>query len=268
MARAPKPVDLEALALRAEALVSAHGAVPRGEMKTFRPHLAALEPRLASRGIEVGSTIRRPLAAQLEALAREGFVPVKGLERRVSGATAREVKATADALVASRALLRVVRESGLGFVASEASILEREAVADLTRRLTRLQKLMKTASSKKQALLVSDVEALLGAWSAPQTSIPPTDAVVERILDRVRQSELPTRVPELLRSLGVPFDAAKRALVDGATRGLFDLEPESGMGRLSREDAELCPDGPMGTRLSWVRVRVGVGARGARGAAS
>ena len=38
-------------------------------------------------------------------------------------------------------------------------------------------------------------------------------------------------------------------------RGLFALEPESGMSRLSREDAALCPAGPMGTRLSWVVAR-------------
>lgn len=43
--------------------------------------------------------------------------------------------------------------------------------------------------------------------------------------------------------------------MEGVARGLFELEPESGMGRLSPEDAELCFPGPMGTRLSWVRAR-------------
>jgi hypothetical protein len=84
---------------------------------------------------------------------------------------------------------------------------------------------------------------------------PLVETLTREIRKRFRDSPLPIRIPDLLRALGTPADAGKRALIDGAARGLFALEPESGMGRLSGEDAELCPAGPMGTRLSWVVAR-------------
>lgn len=35
--------------------------------------------------------------------------------------------------------------------------------------------------------------------------------------------------------------------------GVIELRPESGLGRLSQAELDLCPPGPHGTRLSWVR---------------
>jgi hypothetical protein len=93
-------------------------------------------------------------------------------------------------------------------------------------------------------------------------SSPLVDVLAREIRRRSRETSLPIRVPDLLRATGTPVAEGKRALIDGAALGLFELEPESGMGRLSGEDAELCPPGPMGTRLSWVVVREPKGNQG------
>lgn len=261
-------MDLESLAARAVAIVTAHGAVPRSEIRAFRPHLEPLRPLLLAAGVEVGATtIRRPLSQQISELVRaDAFVATKGLEKRVQGANAREVAAAIDALVAAKALVRVLRESGPGLAQAASDVLEGDDLSDLRRRMARLQKLLKTSTTKKMPLLLSDVEALIGPPSAATKHAGPValgggHELVDAIARRVVATKLPMRVPDLLRALGAPLEEAKRALVDGARRGLFDLEPESGMGRLSPDDARLCPVGPMGSRLSWVRARAVAGAK-------
>lgn len=273
MARARRPVDLDALTDLAVALTHEHGAVPRASMKAFRPHLAALRPRLEAQGIEIASTIRRPLGAQLRALAERAPIAVKGIERAVAGATAREIKDASKGLVARGELLLVVRESGPAFVARSAAALEPDDIETLERIAARLQKLLKATHAKKgggqPTLLRADVESLLALFAASDSQAAEavtaprsqSTTLAEEIARRLGGTTLPTRVPDLLRALGVEPEVGKVALLDGASRGLFELEPESGMARLSREDADLCPPGPMGTRLSWVRVRGTNGAR-------
>jgi hypothetical protein len=122
----------------------------------------------------------------------------------------------------------------------------------------------------RPTVLRGDVSAPLARWIVPALDAAPASAaesprlagssplvevLAREIRRRSRETSLPIRVPDLLRSTGTPVEEGKRALIDGAARGLFELEPESGMGRLSGEDAELCPRGPMGTRLSWVVSR-------------
>jgi hypothetical protein len=78
-------IDLDALVSRVDELVRAHGAVVRGRLRAIKRHLPAVAPQPVARGLEVGSGIRRPLEAHLLEAARAGFVPRKGLERRVVG---------------------------------------------------------------------------------------------------------------------------------------------------------------------------------------
>lgn len=271
MPSARKGVELGDLLDRVDALVQAHGAVPRAQMRTFRRHLPELESGLVLRGHEVGSTIRRPLEMQILALAETGFVPAKGLPRRVAGATARELRETMSRLVARGALVQVVRQAGPGWSLPSAELASEQELREWALAVTALQKLLRKAKpGKKTALRVlrDDLCAPLSALLIEaSTSEPPSQAVpapapsparealAREIERRVRGASRPLRVPDLIRSLGVPVEEGQRALLDGASRGLFQLEPESGMGRLSREEAYLCPPGPMGTRLSWVRVR-------------
>jgi hypothetical protein len=273
MAMARTSIDLDALVSRVDDLVRTHGAVPRGELRTIKRHLPAIAPRLVARGLEVGSSVRRPLEAQLLDLAKGGFLPRKGLERRVAGASAREVKEAAERLVRRGALVDVVRESGPGLVAPSGDVLDAMDLAELLRCLSKVEKLVRRARparGMRPTVLRGDVSAPLARWIVPASdsapapqaeslrqaeSSPLVEALAREIRKRSRETSLPIRVPELLRATGTPVEEGKRALIDGAARGLFELEPESGMGRLSGEDAELCPPGPMGTRLSWVVVR-------------
>jgi hypothetical protein len=261
------PLDLDALVARIDELVRVHGAVPRAELRAIRRHLPAIAARLVARGLEVGSTVRRPLEAQILDLAGQGFVPKKGLERRVAGASLREVQEATGRLVQRGALVEVIRESGAGVVVAtgDTEVMDAADLNELLRCLTKVEKLVRRARPVRGArptLLRADVSGPLKRWVAsartPVTEpveAPLVEALTREIRKRFRENPLPIRIPDLLRALGTPADAGKRALIDGAARGLFALEPESGMGRLSGEDAELCPAGPMGTRLSWVVAR-------------
>jgi hypothetical protein len=271
-------IDLDALVGRIDDLVRAHGALPRDELRAIKRHLFAIAPRLVARGLEVGSNVRRPLEAQLLDLANDGFMPRKGLERRVAGASAREVKETVERLVRGGALVDVVRESGPGLMTPGGDVLDAMDLAELLRCLSKVQKLVRRARparGTRPTVLRGDVSAPLARWIEPAIdavpaaesprragSSPLVDVLAREIRRRSRETSLPIRVPDLLRATGTPVAEGKRALIDGAALGLFELEPESGMGRLSGEDAELCPPGPMGTRLSWVVVREPKGNQG------
>ncbi len=270
---ARRSIDLDALVSRVDDLVRTHGAVPRNELRGIKRHLPAIASRLVARGLEIGSSVRRPLDAQLLDLAKDGFVLKKGLERRVAGASAREVKEAAEHLVRLGALVDVVRESGPGWVAPDDDVLDATDLAELLRCLSKVEKLVRrarTARGMPPTVLRSDVSAPLARWILPAIESAPmpaaesprlagSSALVEALAREIRKqsraTSLPVRVPELLRATGTPVEEGKRALIDGAARGLFELEPESGMDRLSCDDAELCPSGPMGTRLSWVIAR-------------
>jgi hypothetical protein len=265
------PVTLDALLERIDALVRAQGAVPRADLRSIKRSLPALATRLAERGYEVGATVRVPLEAQILELARLGFIPRKGLEKRLAGATAREATEAAQRLVAGRRLVEVLRESGPGFAAPGGDAIEPADLEELLRCLVKVEKLVRrarTAKGVRPALLREDVRSLLARWTDAREATakdagaapgPLFETLAHEIRKRFRENPLPIRVPDLLRAVGVPagvpLEEGQRALVDGAARGLYELEPESGMGRLSREDAELCPAGPMGTRLSWVVAR-------------
>jgi hypothetical protein len=82
----------------------------------------------------------------------------------------------------------------------------------------------------------------------------PLDRVLEAI-DAERNDSGLSFVPNVVRRLAPELDmaAAKRALLDAATRGLVELRPEAGLGRLSEEELDASPAGPQGSRLTWAR---------------
>src|SRR5262249_41099004 len=146
-------------------------------------------------------------------------------------------------------------------VTPRSDVVEPGDIEELIRRTTKALKLLRSArkgSRSRSTVLRQDIDALLSR--SPVSAAAPLgdqllDTLANEIHRRFQSTRLPVRIPDLLRAVGAPTEEAKRVLLDGAARGLFELEPESGMGRLSREDAELCPPGPMGTRLSWVVIR-------------
>lgn len=271
MARAKKPVDTDALLLRVDELIERHGAVPRHEWSSLRRHLPALRPQLHARGYEVGSTVRRPLEEQLLQLVDQGFVPQKGIEKRLSGATAKEAKEATQRLIARGEAVVVMREAGLGVIRKSSDGRVAHDLDEILRCLTNAQRLVRRARSKRGGcgVLREDLVRPLSRWmnGAHEEDERATrsdadrleETLAQEIRRRLRADSHPIHVPALLRSVGASAEAGKRALLAAAARGVIALEPESGMGRLSPEDAEWCPIGPMGTRLSWI---VGRGEKG------
>ncbi|NOU27076.1 MAG: hypothetical protein HOO96_04135 [Polyangiaceae bacterium] len=260
---AKPPVDVEGLVARVVASLEVHAALPAAELRAIRKHLPALRPQLEERGFEVGTQVRRPLRAQLESLIADGFVPLKGIEKRVAGATAREVKAALQSLVDEGRLREVVRVVGPGFMstAKAAAFIEQADLAELLRRLGNAQRLVKRAIAKKgaksrPALIREELAEPLRTFLDGHTDAPVrATGLTQAIHAQVAASARPLRVPDVLRALGVGPDAGKRALLEGASAGMYGLEPESGMARLGSEDAAWCPEGPQGTRLSWIVAR-------------
>src|SRR5690606_2647313 len=64
------------------------------------------------------------------------------------------------------------------------------------------------------------------------------------------------RVPEVSRRLHAesPLIDLKSELLEAYKKGLVELRPEGGIGRLSVEEATLCPAGAGGIPLSWIRL--------------
>ncbi len=277
MTRTRAPVDLEPLFARIVDLVQAHRALNAADLRAARRHLPALTPRLVERGLEVGSNVRVPLAAQIRERLQRGFALRKGLERDVKGGTAREVDTALRGLLERGEIVATFRESGAGFLAPDSDVLPAGDLEELLRCLKNVEKLARRARATRSVcgtkgiavtLLREDVTARLarftGAAPAPSpaangsTAVTP-DLITREIIARLRATPRPLRVPDLIRALhdlGASTAEGQRALLDGAARGLFELQPESGMGRLSHDDAALCPRGPMGTSLSWVSARM------------
>jgi len=65
-----------------------------------------------------------------------------------------------------------------------------------------------------------------------------------------------TFIPQWARELGLTPAQCHAALERAADAGVIELRPESGLGRLSRDDFEFCLPGPRGSKLSWMRVLV------------
>ena len=279
-----KTPDLDALVTTIQTAMETRATLPAAEMRLARKHLEMLRPRLQALGFEVTSSrIRRPLVTQLLDALDAGFVPMQDLPRRVEGASAKEVKAAVETILSDGRAREVMRVPGPGILlASRANgaVIDPADLATLLRHLANAQRLVKRAVAKsgarsRRAVLRDDVMGPLLAFgneSSPErpTRAPAPRLAVERadvaqrnsvapltqtIRGKVENSERPLRVPELLRSLHVDREAGKRALVEGASAGLFGLEPESGMARLAPSDAEWCPAGPQGTFLSWVVAR-------------
>lgn len=242
-----------------EAVVRTQGSLPRSRLaklgvpKRAQPDAVS---RLARKGLEATPRLLRvPLGEQLVARLRDGaMLPMRSLRNAVSGATAREVATAALDVVRSGAALLVVRGKELALTAPRADVLGERDLAVLERTLSELTKTLKSARKHHAVLLNADVREVL----EPFTSAIRAPIGVAQVLAQVRAQRLASGlvfVPTLVRALGGPAarDAIHQALREAAARGLVELRPESGLGRLSDEDLSLCLPGPRGSRLSWAR---------------
>ncbi len=248
----------------------------RGRARRDLPKVApalrpALDAALQRAGLEVTrAAVRVPARAQLVALLEEGGpVQEKGLAGHLVCVTPAELKVLAARLMGEGALRRVERPSGpaLALTSERALQVDRalRLVGDLEQALKWLRKATRGPQRARPGLLEADVAdffARLRAGAAT-TGAPAQDPGESSgsLLDRVTRatSELAAQhgglapVPLLVRSLGASTASIHAALREGHARGLLELQPESSMGRLGAEELALCPPGPEGTRLSWVR---------------
>jgi len=264
------PADPTALADAVAAvakLVAEEGAIPKTALaKQGIPRAQVPEAleQLTAKGLEVaGKFIRVPLAKQLSSqLASAGLLPLRSIDSYVQGANKREATAAASELVAARRARFIVRSTELLLGAVETPALADRDLDRLESATAKLAAAIKLARRKGATLLRSDVEEAVRAFApapapapAPAAAKPTVLRDIRASIDQHRESSGLTWVPKLVRALGgLPArDAVHAELLRGARAGELELRPESGMGRLSEEDAALCLAGPQGSRLSWVR---------------
>jgi hypothetical protein len=224
------------------------------------------------------STIRRPLAEQLREVLKNGtFIPLKTAHTFLAGATAPEAKKVALDLVRKGQAHLVLRTKSETLVPPTADVVDREEVRSAREVLATLVKRLQplTKSTSQVTLLRSDLQALLDEVpstkpdhrGAPMRGVIPAakaaPASIEEpvrhlfaAIDATRDERLGLSfVPNVVRRLApdMDVDTTHALLLDASRRGLLELRPESGLGRLSEQDLRDCPPGPQGTRLSWAR---------------
>jgi hypothetical protein len=218
--------------------------------------------RLVALGFEsTGKVVRKPLRAQvLDALSHGASVPLKAVKDHVTSAAIKELSAVTAALIDEGAALLVLRGKEPTLVAATARVVSGDSLRRFEKELKALSAVVAGALKKPRGgLLVGDVTDALERLRDLAAPIKRPDSTVERVLQavddardaRMGLSFVPTVVRSLGPELGVP--QAMATLMEAAKRGLLELRPEGGLARLSAEELALCPPGPQGTHLSWVK---------------
>ncbi|MGD0676550.1 MAG: hypothetical protein ABSC94_14115 [Polyangiaceae bacterium] len=244
--------------------LAARGAVLKTEVTKRAGRGRALEifDALVAAGFEVGARfVRRPLEAQIEERLVRGPMSLRGADKVLHGASSLEVARAARRLVERGRARLVLRPTGLHLASLTAPVLDDRAQKRLLLAITELTKLLKQSAKAKTGVLGADIEAALESAVSRGPALPPTTTRdLGALLDQHREDSGLTFIPKLVRALGGASvrDALHAELLSGAHAGRLELRPESGMGRLSREDALFCVPGSHGMLLSWVR-RIGEG---------
>jgi hypothetical protein len=230
---------------------------------------------LAREGLEVtAKSVRVPVREQLLSLLATGSaLTTKSAAGTVSGATKAEITKAVAALVDAGDARLVLRTKELVLVGTRADVVAGPELEAIERALRSLLEATKRARKKRAALLRADVEQTMSRFVTPRhreagtngaaTQAAASDAGtratssqdIAQLVDQHRDASGLTFVPTLVRAFGGEGarDAVHAELLRGARSGIFELRPESGLGRLSAEDLDLCIPGPQGSRLSWVR---------------
>jgi hypothetical protein len=257
---------VDALIASSAAVLDQDKAVSRSALGPAAVRGSVLEA-LKARGFEITAKyVRVPLAKQLEAVLEDGtYIPMKGLGAYVRGATGVEARKAALSLTdAGRAHL-VMRTDAETLVPGTADVVAEKELAVAASRVAHLAKVLQKAARKAKGMSVlrADVAGALDSvlTQRPRAGSGRMESIAEltrvlRAVDSVRDvavglSFVP-KVMELLAPALAP-EAAKKALLEAASRGLLELRPEGGLDRLSDDERAACPKGPQGTLLSWAR---------------
>jgi hypothetical protein len=279
MPRARPEIDQvpDGLAEETERAVRQTGALP---LRRIKPAQGALSRRaqgllfetLARRGLErTARALRVPLRDQVTALL-DGGAPIAtaALRKQLAGVeSAAELKLVVGDLVRAGRAALVMRAGKEHIAARDGALLSREQVAhiaDVARKLARLAASARArAGQPPRTLLRADVLALLeparrdldaGDGQSGDADGDPVALVIAAVRERIDPTTGLAFVPEVARALEgrLAGDALRAALVGAARSGLVELRPESGVELLSPPDAAMCPRGPDGSPLSWLRL--------------
>lgn len=249
---------------------------------------AAVAAKLVEEGFEATSKgVRVPLFEQgLKLVALGHPVPLTTLGKRLGGASQKEAKDLAKALTARGEATLVLRDKQQVLVPPSERALSRDRLRSGLAELSTLLGWVKKAASDKLGTSVLDADLLqaLGevrtafgfssARTTPQAPTPNPAAPAQAMIGSGRdlsadvrgavlslrdEDTALARVPELSRQLRPQANATevKDALLAACRRGELELRPEGGIGRLTSDDAALCPVGAGGVPLSWVRLTEG-----------
>ncbi len=256
-----EPIGTAEIVTELVSAVERDGAVPRSAVtrKASREQLLVIFDALVGAGLEVGAKfVRRPLETQLRERLVGIPIPLRGLDKVVRGATAREATQAATSLVDRGWARFVAHGKNLLLAPKDAPILDARTRQRLKVVVQEIDASLALADRKGVGVLRADIEEAFNPFLDASTAAPlsaPAIVDVASLVDAHREGSGLTFVPRLVRLLGGASarDALHAELLRGARAGRFELRPESGMGRLSAEDASFCVPGPQGSRLSWVR---------------
>lgn len=261
----------------AEALVREKRAVPRAKLpqwKALAPEAQArLVEALLSRGLEPGEkgALRVPLREQAASLGDGGArLSLKAAQKKVLGASAKDRDAAIAAACEAGQLHFVVRTKVETLAGGKEQVLGPKDVDALVKAhaelgavlaLVRKKGAARTALGRVQrTLLTADVASLVAPfarWGAGKAE--PSGDGIAHVLEEIERLEQPpillVWVPDLVKALAgrMGTEDVHRALLAGRAARRLELRPESGVGRLSAEDAALCPRDSDDNPLSHVR---------------
>jgi hypothetical protein len=264
------------------ALVALYQALTKAQMTKIRKVLPQIRQQLELDGLEIASVIRVPLGKQIMQLlwaARSGL-HLLDMTVQVAGGSAKEVKQEIVKLIKLAQVVEVCTPAGVVYCTTEAThqddeLLDATAQVAMLRQLQQQIAFLKKSSKSKlgatvprplvrlsplslvsaHPINVKNASPLPSPQSAKSTDATDATDLLLQIVAALEGKRGPVRIPDLLPTFGVSIQLAHAALLSGARAGQFDLQPESGMARLSVEEAKWCPPGPGHTTLAWLMPR-------------
>jgi hypothetical protein len=269
MPRAPRSKaqpDPDTLVLTSVAALDRDGVLARSAVGPPSVRDRVLEI-LRGRGYEVTTkVVRVPLQDQIETALKDGsYIAMKTIGAHVRGATAKDARRAALSLVERGRARWAIRTNSETLVPISTDVVAEKELTVAAKRVSELAKTLHNAArkGKKVGVLRADIQEALDVVLTPRppsitsrAELSPELARVLRAVDKARDVGIGLSfVPKVAALLAPDLDvaAAKKTLLEAASRGLLELRPEGGLGRLSDAEREACPEGPQGTRLSWAR---------------
>jgi hypothetical protein len=259
----PKTIDVQSSLPTLRDALARQGTLKRSDLtkagvpKVQHEEAMAALVRGGAERTKVG--VRLELASQLRALlAEKRLLPRAKLGKAARGASQAEAKRAADRLVAGGEAVVVLRGKAEFLATKAEDLLTRDQLI----RLAEVGALARKATTRAGlGLLRDDLRSQLFDifTAAPARHADGARDLESQVLAGLRHAAREPLglafVPEVVRQLSAAgVSAVHEVLLRLARAQQIELQPESGVGRLTADELSLCPPGPQGSRLSWARV--------------